>query len=286
MKKILVFSLLLIMAAGATMAEVTYSRELYEKAVMGDGESMYQLSLCYMNGLGVVADYDKSDYWLERAAREGQPNAVAAIRAMLGKTGLSDDKRRELAAEEKRELERLESNIKYDVYSDALLRKAQRGEAKAQCWLGQCYKYGFGVSIDYDKAVYWYRKAADQGVSWAQYHLGDCYYYGKGVTCDYGLAVYWFRKAAEQGETLAQDHLGDCYYYGNGVLKDYSQAVYWYRKAAEQGASWSQYSLGVCYENGKGVPKDINQAVEWYQTSARKGDKDAQKALTRLGYSW
>lgn len=111
MKKILVFTLLLVMAAGAAVAAVTYSRDLYEKAVMGDGEAMYQLSLCYMNGLGVAADYDKSDYWLERAAQEGQPNAVAAISAMRGKTGLSDAKRRELAAEEKSERELLEKDL-------------------------------------------------------------------------------------------------------------------------------------------------------------------------------
>lgn len=109
-KKILSLLLLLLVAlpAIADVVKVPYSRELYEKAVMGDGEAMFQLSVCYMNGNGVAADYDKSDYWLERAAQEGQPNAMAAISAMRGRTGLSDAKRCELAAEEKRERERLE----------------------------------------------------------------------------------------------------------------------------------------------------------------------------------
>ena len=250
MKKILVFSLLLIMAAGVAMAEVSYSRELYEKAVMGDGESMYQLSLCYMNGLGVAADYDKSDYWLERAALEGQPNAVAAIRAMLGKTGLSDAKRRELASEEKSERERLEKNIDYSKYNEALVKKAQSGDAKAQFDMGFCYEYGFGVSTDLHQAFEWYSKAAEQGERYSEYRLACFFYWAK------------------------------------GIQKDYNKAAYWWRKAADQGDGWSQFYLGVCYENGQGVTKDINQAVEWYRKSAQQGDKDAQKALTRLGYSW
>lgn len=110
MKKTITTLVFLLLVAVAAVAAPTYSRDMYEKAILGDAEAMYQLSVCYMNGTGVAADYDRSDYWLERAAQEGQPNAMAALRAMLGKTGLSDAKRRELAAEEMRERERLEAN--------------------------------------------------------------------------------------------------------------------------------------------------------------------------------
>ena len=110
MKKTITTLVFLLLVVVAAVAAPTYSRDMYEKAILGDAEAMYQLSVCYMNGTGVAADYDRSDYWLERAAQEGQPNAMAALRAMLGKTGLSDAKRRELAAEEMRERERLEAN--------------------------------------------------------------------------------------------------------------------------------------------------------------------------------
>lgn len=286
MKKILVLSLLLVMAASAAMAGVTYSRELYEKAVMGDGEAMYQLSLCYMNGLGVAADYDKSDYWLERAAQEGQPNAVAAMSAMRGKTGLSDSKRRELASEEKSERERLEKNIDYSKYNEALVKKAQSGDAKAQFYMGFCYEYGFGVSTDLHQAFEWYLKAAKQGYDTAQRDVARFYEHGRGVTIDLHQAFEWYSKAAEQGERYSEYRLACFFYWAKGIQKDYNKAAYWWRKAADQGDGWSQFYLGVCYENGQGVTKDINQAVEWYRKSAQQGDKDAQKALTRLGYSW
>ena len=107
MKKTITTLVLMFFVAVAAVAATTYSKDLYEKAILGDGEAMYQLSLCYMHGKGVAVDFDRSDYWLERAAEEGQPSAVAAIRALEGKTGLKDAKRRQLAAEEKRERERL-----------------------------------------------------------------------------------------------------------------------------------------------------------------------------------
>ena len=109
MKKTITTLVFLLLVAVAAVAAPTYSRDMYEKAILGDAEAMYQLSVCYMNGTGVAADYDRSDYWLERAAQEGQPNAMAALRAMLGKTGLSNAKRRELAAEEMSERKRLEA---------------------------------------------------------------------------------------------------------------------------------------------------------------------------------
>ena len=97
----------MLLVAVAAVAETTYSRELYEKAILGDAEAMFQLNLCYYHGKGIAIDYDRANYWLERAAEEGHPTASATLRALEGNTGLSDAKRRQLAAEEKRERERL-----------------------------------------------------------------------------------------------------------------------------------------------------------------------------------
>jgi len=103
-KSLIILSLMLVVAVAAVAA--TFS-EIKEQAILGDREAMYQLSKCYMEGNGVAADYDRSDYWLERAAREGQPDAKRVLDLMGGKTELSSSKRAQLAAEEKRERERL-----------------------------------------------------------------------------------------------------------------------------------------------------------------------------------
>ena len=98
-----------------------------------------------------------------------------------------------------------------------LYRKAaEKGVAKAQCDLGNCYYYGYGVEKDYTKAVEWYRKAAEQGFAEAQYKLGFMYSRGYGVEHDFAKAVEWYRKAAYQGHTLAQYKLG--FLWSRGLL--------------------------------------------------------------------
>ena len=100
MKKTITFLLVLLVSVTAVAA--TFD-ELKESAILGDREAMYKLSVAYMER----KDYERSDYWLERAAKEGQADAKEVIELMGGKTDLSAAKRSQLATEEKRERERL-----------------------------------------------------------------------------------------------------------------------------------------------------------------------------------
>lgn len=86
---------------------------------------------------------------------------------------------------------------------------------------------------------------AEKGDAEAQCRIGDCYYLGDGVTRDAGEGVKWYRKSSEQGFLLAQNNLGVCYRDGEGVAKDLVEAAKWFRRAADQGFSWAQYNLGV-----------------------------------------
>ena len=326
MKKFLVFSLLLMLATGVAVAETTYSKALEEKAIKGDADAMLELSTCYRFAMGVTKNLDWANYWLECAAKAGSTKALTVLTS-LGDvvTGLSDAKRRELDSKVQKERQKLDDNsttIDYSTYNDALVRRAQGGEAKAQKILGDCYFFskgvtqnynqaaywwrkaaeqdyteaqfntgwcyekGNGVTQDYSQAVYWYRKAADKNYASAQGNLGICYEYGYGVTKDYYQAVYWYRKAAEQGNKNAQNCLGECYYNGEGVSKDYYQAIYWFRKSANQDYPTAQAWMGYCYEKGYGTSIDMSTAVEWYRKAAKQGNEFSQKALTRLGYSW
>ena len=45
---------------------------------------------------------------------------------------------------------------------------------------------------------------AEQGVADAQYNLGAMYRYGRGVSQNYETALKWYTLAAEQGHTWAQ----------------------------------------------------------------------------------
>ncbi len=108
MKKILLFSILTLLTVLVASAAITYSRELEERAILGDNVAMWQLSQCYRFSFGVAQNLDKADYWLDRAAEEGNVDALNQ-KVLLDDKGkrLTEAKRRELAAVEQRERERL-----------------------------------------------------------------------------------------------------------------------------------------------------------------------------------
>ena len=108
MKRSLLLSIAFFCVAFAANADITYSRELEDNAYLGDSVAMWELSQCYRFSLGIDRDIDKADYWLDRAAEKGNTNALNQ-KALLGDDGrrLTDAKRRELAAIEARERERL-----------------------------------------------------------------------------------------------------------------------------------------------------------------------------------
>jgi TPR repeat protein len=157
--------------------------------------------------------------------------------------------------------------------------KAEKGDAKGQFDLGNCYEEGRGVAKDVEEAVKWYRRAAEQNYAGAQYYLGVCYDAGAGVAKDEVEAVKWYRKAAEQNYADAQCILGVCYANGVSVAKDEVEAAKWYRKAAEQNYAGAQCELGICYADGAGVAKDEVEAVKWYRKAAEQNYAPAQFGL-------
>ena len=148
--------------------------------------------------------------------------------------------------------------------------------------IGEKYRYGSEVSLDYEKSAEYYFKAAQQGHILAQVNLGFMYENGLGVAQDYMQAVEWYRKASEQGDSFGQNNLGTMYRWGLGVAQDYMQAIEWYHKASEQGNVYAQNNLGVMYECGEGVSIDYEKASEWYHKAAKQGVFEAHLGLIRV----
>jgi uncharacterized protein len=103
----------------------------------------------------------------------------------------------------------------------------------AQQNIAVMYTRGDGVKQDFQRALFWFRKAATQGDSFAQYSIGLRYLNGEGVQQDYSEALSWFKKAADQGFTQAFYQIGMMYAQGNGVRQDFREAVAWTRRAAD-----------------------------------------------------
>ncbi len=139
------------------------------------------------------------------------------------------------------------------------------------------YYLGRGTEKDFQKARYWYEKAAQQGHSRAQYDLALMYYEGLGVEGDLQKACYWYEKAAQQGHKWAQYNLALMYYEGLGVGRDFQKAFKLFEAAAEQGHVRAQYNLAIMYYRGdRGVERDLKEARYWFEKAAEQGHKKAQ----------
>jgi TPR repeat protein len=69
-----------------------------------------------------------------------------------------------------------------------------------------------------------FREEAEKGDADAQVFVGNCYSLGNGVAKDIGQAMSWYRKAALNGHAQAQCDIGVRYLYGMGVAKDEIEA--------------------------------------------------------------
>ena len=68
------------------------------------------------------------------------------------------------------------------------------------------YHRGEGLTVDYKKAAYWYRKAAMQGYFHAQRELGILLNKGEGVLQDRVMALVWWNLAGAAGDPFAQQY--------------------------------------------------------------------------------
>lgn len=154
---------------------------------------------------------------------------------------------------------------------------AEKGNATAQCELGELHAKGQGVKRDPAAAVKWYRLAAEGGSAACQSQLGAAYEDGRAVKQDLAEARKWYGLAAVEGDVRAQHSLGRIYFDGLGVPQDYVEAAKWYAKAAEQGDANAQHVLGLMYANGRGVQFDAVRAHTWVNLAAARHPAGSQE---------
>ena len=154
-------------------------------------------------------------------------------------------------------------------FSSELVKAAKKGDKLAQYWLGDCYYYGRGVSINKDKAFNWYLKAAEQGLDSAQICLANCYSKGEGVEKDINMALSWIKKATSQNNANAISSLGWYYIEGEAVQPDTVKALALFRESVNKGSHAGMRSLGYAYLEGLGVTPDTLKALQWFEKAEK-----------------
>ncbi len=87
------------------------------------------------------------------------------------------------------------------------LKKATPVSIASYYRLGMMYHRGIERPVDYEKALWWYTRAAEQGEALAACDLGEMSVKGRGGPQDYLLAAMWFNIAHTFGLKCVQSDL-------------------------------------------------------------------------------
>lgn len=171
--------------------------------------------------------------------------------------------------------------MKKSIFTQVAAMIFLAASATAQAGLQEginAYRYGnFALALKELKPL------AEKGDAKAQWYLGNMYSDGNGVPQSHKKAASLYRKSAEQGNAAAQYSFGVMCERGIGVPKSAKQAASWYHKAAELGYAEAQYVLGTMYENGRGaVRKDLVQAYKWFSLAAAAGFEMAEENIAEI----
>lgn len=144
---------------------------LTQAALNGDDKASANLGVFYHEGIGVARNYTEALRWLTQAATHGNTQAQFNLAIMYAKG---------------------EGTAKNPALSQRWMEKAALdGSADAQFALGIMY----ANKSDYNKAAFYYEKAAAQGHQRAQLNLGELFKQGVGVPQDGLQAFAWINLA-------------------------------------------------------------------------------------------
>lgn len=150
---------------------------------------------------------------------------------------------------------------------------------------GYIYENGLGTPRNYEKAAYFYQKAASKGDARALNNLGVMAAQGRGSSVSGGKALSYFRDAASRGSAAAHYNIGLMYDAGTGVGRSRANAAAEYRMAAEMGHAQAQQRLAEILRTGDGVPADPQEADRLSQMAAVRGNDAALAGYPSLAGS-
>lgn len=158
-------------------------------AKQGDLLGQIYVSGMYEEGRGVPKSNRKAVSWLEKAAKQGDSEALYRLGCFYYENLLTRKKG-----------------------MDYLQKSAAQGNCESLFKLGELYFHlqvpGINYKASIAKGIEFFQKAADKDYSEAQYALGKAYALGYGVEQSSEKAFAWYLRAAQNDHVEAQAELG------------------------------------------------------------------------------
>ena len=166
-------------------------------------------------------------------------------------------------------------------------KAAEAGNQKSKLNLGALYYSPLIGEPNYAKAVALFESAISGDdariAAIACARLGDCCRFGKGVTVDYGKAFdYYLEGVLLSNHPVCLYKLGDMYYAGEFVRQDNKKAYFIYCKAKAMSQRFcnDSYSeilvrLAELMMDGSGTDKDVAGALKYLEMAKRIQNKSS-----------
>lgn len=146
------------------------------------------------------------------------------------------------------------------------------------------YEFGkqFEKNKNYDRAIFYYEKAAIKHHASSQYNIALIFLEGPENIRDTRKAKILLEKAVDLGNISALYKLGTMHHNGIGIDKDFKKAMSLYLKAEAGLEPKAICGLGVMHYFGQGTPVDHNEAVIFFRRAWKLSCPDAKKNLEKM----
>ncbi len=138
-------------------------------------------------------------------------------------------------------------------YSNAIeswKKASELGNKEADFLLGFIYD---GVLQNDEEAFFYFKKAATSGHIQAQVNVGARYEVGEGIKIDYEKAKFWYSKAAYNQDPVGQFRLASLL---QNIFRKYEESHFWFLKSAEGGNPDAHLALATNFILGRGTKKN------------------------------
>lgn len=157
-----------------------------------------------------------------------------------------------------------------EAYSEADLKSAIEGDARAQFLVGHAFVMGLCGPSDtaIEQGLSWLIRSSGSGDKHASFVLGKLYEQGDLVQPSEEQSMAYYKIAAEAGHPAAEHALGMRLLSRRASDEDLENALYWLGSAASHGDAFSAAVVGFLYARGMhGIRQQPCLALDWYEAS-------------------